>query len=49
MPGTVPMTFGHRNRRDHGLPRIRTAPRILGYAEHDLGADASNPYPHPFP
>ncbi|MBF6131099.1 TOMM precursor leader peptide-binding protein [Nocardia brasiliensis] len=49
VPGTVPMTFGHRNRRDHGLPRIRTAPRVLGYAEHDLGADEINPHPHPFP
>ncbi|MFI6044161.1 TOMM precursor leader peptide-binding protein [Nocardia sp. NPDC051321] len=49
VPGTLPMTFGHRNRRDHGLPRICTAPRVLGYAEHDLAPDEVNPYPHPFP
>ncbi len=49
VPGTLPMTFGHRNRRDHGLPRIRTMPRILGYADRDLSADEINPYPHPFP
>ncbi|MEU7143421.1 TOMM precursor leader peptide-binding protein [Nocardia sp. NPDC046473] len=49
VPGTLPMTFGHRHRRDHGLRRIRTAPRVLGYTEHDLAADAVNPYPHPFP
>lgn len=49
VPGTLPMTFGHRNRRVHGLPRIRRAPRILGYSDRDLAADEVNPYPHPFP
>lgn len=45
VPGTVPMTFGHRFRRLEGLPRLRTVPRLLGHP-----AQASlNPHPHPFP
>ncbi|WP_309114237.1 TOMM precursor leader peptide-binding protein [Saccharothrix sp.] len=44
VPGTLPMTFGHRYRRTHGLPRLRTVPRLLGH-----GVGGLNPYPHPFP
>jgi ribosomal protein S12 methylthiotransferase accessory factor len=45
VPGTVPMTFGHRFRRTAGLPRLATVAGLLGYAP----ADSINPYPHPFP
>ncbi|MGH3870248.1 MAG: TOMM precursor leader peptide-binding protein [Pseudonocardiaceae bacterium] len=45
VPGTLPMTFGHRYRRTHGLTRLATVPRLLGYpATKEL-----NPLPHPFP
>ncbi|MBV9312706.1 MAG: TOMM precursor leader peptide-binding protein [Pseudonocardia sp.] len=45
VPGTLSMTFGHRYRRIHGLPRLTTVPRRLG--KH-VAADL-NPFPHPFP
>ncbi|MFD0201084.1 MULTISPECIES: TOMM precursor leader peptide-binding protein [Saccharothrix] len=44
VPGTLPMTFGHRYRRTHGLPRLHTVPRLLGHPPGPL-----NPHPHPFP
>ncbi len=45
VPGTLPMTFGHRYRRTHGLPRLSTVPALLGLRiTEDL-----NPFPHPFP
>jgi ribosomal protein S12 methylthiotransferase accessory factor len=49
VPGTVPMAFGHRYRRVHGLPRLLTVPRLLGYTDRDLRPDDLNPHPHPFP
>lgn len=49
VPGTVPMTFGHRYRRLHGLPRLLSRPRLLGYRPDDLSPADLNPYPHPFP
>jgi ribosomal protein S12 methylthiotransferase accessory factor len=49
IPGALPMTFGHANRRTHGLPRLREVPRRLGYRDRPLEPDQINPYPHPFP
>ncbi|MEV1119755.1 TOMM precursor leader peptide-binding protein [Actinosynnema sp. NPDC049800] len=49
VPGTLPMTFGHRYRRTHGLPRLSTVPRLLGHRSTDLAAEEVNPHPHPFP
>ncbi|MFD2353972.1 hypothetical protein ACFSTC_38920 [Nonomuraea ferruginea] len=49
VPGTAPMTFGHRYRRVHGLPRLLSLPRLLGHRDRDLGPEELNPYPHPFP
>ena len=49
VPGTLPMTFGHGRRRTHGLSRLLTVPRALGYLNRDLRPDELNPYPHPFP
>ncbi|MGW2226524.1 TOMM precursor leader peptide-binding protein [Streptomyces formicae] len=49
VPGTLPMTFGHRNRRVDGLPRLLNTPYELGYAERPLTPADINPHPHPFP
>ncbi|MEV4252312.1 TOMM precursor leader peptide-binding protein [Spirillospora sp. NPDC049652] len=49
VPGSVPMTFGHRHRRVHGLRRLLTVPRLLGYRDRDLRPEELNPHPHPFP
>ncbi|WP_327287161.1 TOMM precursor leader peptide-binding protein [Streptomyces sp. NBC_01198] len=49
VPGTLPMTFGHRNRRLTGLPRLRTVPMLLGHRGDPLPEDEISPYPHPFP
>ncbi|TYB45785.1 TOMM precursor leader peptide-binding protein [Nonomuraea sp. PA05] len=49
VPGTLSMTFGHRYRRVHGLPRLPGLPRLLGHRDRDLRPDELNPYPHPFP
>ncbi|MCO6006961.1 TOMM precursor leader peptide-binding protein [Actinoallomurus purpureus] len=49
VPGTLPMTFGHRYRRTHGLSRLLTVPRLLGHHDRDLRPDQLNPFPHPFP
>ncbi|MCU7826903.1 TOMM precursor leader peptide-binding protein [Kitasatospora sp. DSM 101779] len=48
-PGALPMTFGHRNRRTTGLPRLREVPYRLGHAPHPLTDADINPHPHPFP
>jgi ribosomal protein S12 methylthiotransferase accessory factor len=48
MPGMLPMTFGQRNRRVTGFPRLHQLPWTLGYQDHPLRADEINPYPHPF-
>lgn len=49
VPGTLPMTFGHENRRVHGLPRLYTVPAELGYRDRVLTPADINPHPHPFP
>ena len=48
VPGTLPMTFGHRFRRTTGLPRLHTVPRLLGFRDRDTPLDELNPFPHPF-
>jgi ribosomal protein S12 methylthiotransferase accessory factor len=47
--GMLPMTFGHNNRRTHGLPRLFEVPRLLGYRDQALLPHDVNPHPHPFP
>ncbi|MFI1287740.1 TOMM precursor leader peptide-binding protein [Streptomyces sp. NPDC020792] len=49
VPGAVPMTFGYRNRRVDGLPRLLSMPRRLGRLGADLTWAQLNPDPHPFP
>ncbi|MFE5581731.1 TOMM precursor leader peptide-binding protein [Kitasatospora sp. NPDC056531] len=49
VPGALPMTFGHRNRRTTDLPRLREVPHRLGYAPRPLTDADLNPHPHPFP
>jgi ribosomal protein S12 methylthiotransferase accessory factor len=48
IPGTLPMTFGHRNRR-LGLDRLRTVPVRLGHRSHALTDEDVNHDPHAFP
>ena len=49
IPGALPMTFGHYNRRTQGLPRLLEVPRLLGYRDKALLPQDINPHPHPFP
>jgi ribosomal protein S12 methylthiotransferase accessory factor len=49
MPGMLPMTFGHDNRRIDGLPRLFEVPERLGYRDRALLPQDVNPHPHPFP
>ncbi|RNL82702.1 TOMM precursor leader peptide-binding protein [Halostreptopolyspora alba] len=49
VPGMLPMTFGHRNRRLSGVPRLREVPALLGHTDRPLLDSELNPYPHPFP
>jgi ribosomal protein S12 methylthiotransferase accessory factor len=49
VPGMLPMTFGHGNRRIHGLPRLFSVPKLLGYRDEPLRPEDINPHPHPFP
>jgi ribosomal protein S12 methylthiotransferase accessory factor len=49
IPGALPMTFGHQNRRLHGLPRLLTVPHLLGYRDRPLHPSEINEHPHPFP
>ncbi|OLB64226.1 MAG: hypothetical protein AUI10_11980 [Actinobacteria bacterium 13_2_20CM_2_72_6] len=49
VPGTLPMTFGHRARRVDGLPRLLDVPHRLGYRQRPLTPADINPHPHPFP
>ncbi|MFE2225531.1 YcaO-like family protein [Streptomyces kronopolitis] len=49
VPGLLPMTFGHRMRRTHGLPRLLRLPAELGRRAAPLTAEEINPHPHPFP
>ncbi|MCC0100096.1 TOMM precursor leader peptide-binding protein [Streptomyces flavotricini] len=49
VPGTLPMTFGHVNRRTLGLPRLLEVPHRLGRTARPLRHDELPLYPHPFP
>jgi ribosomal protein S12 methylthiotransferase accessory factor len=49
VPGMLPMTFGHGNRRVYGLPRLFSVPKLLGYRDEPLRPQDVNPHPHPFP
>ncbi|MCA2216669.1 TOMM precursor leader peptide-binding protein [Jidongwangia harbinensis] len=49
VPGTVPMAFGHGNRRVGDLDRLLHLPVRLGYRRDPLRSDDLNPFPHPFP
>jgi ribosomal protein S12 methylthiotransferase accessory factor len=49
IPGTMPMTFGHRNRRAAGFRRLHELPVRLGYRTEPLPVEEINPHPHPFP
>ncbi|MEV6733003.1 TOMM precursor leader peptide-binding protein [Streptomyces sp. NPDC051364] len=49
VPGTLPMTFGHVNRRTLGLPRLLEVPHRLGRTTRPLRHDELPLYPHPFP
>ncbi|MEW2416512.1 TOMM precursor leader peptide-binding protein [Streptomyces sp. NPDC046866] len=49
VPGTLPMTFGHVNRRTLGLPRLLEVPHRLGRTARPLRHDELALYPHPFP
>lgn len=49
IPGLLPMTFGHRMSRTHGLPRLYDLPARLGYRDGPLEPADVNPHPHPFP
>jgi ribosomal protein S12 methylthiotransferase accessory factor len=48
VPGALPMTFGHRNRLVHGLPRLHTVPVLLGHRTTPMPHQEVNPHPHPF-
>ncbi|MBW5484275.1 TOMM precursor leader peptide-binding protein [Streptomyces bambusae] len=49
VPGTLPMTFGHLNRRTHGLPRLLEVPALLGRTDRIPHHDELALHPHPFP
>ncbi len=48
MPGMLPMTFGHNNRRVVGFERLHQLPLTLGYQGNTLTHEEINPHPHPF-
>jgi ribosomal protein S12 methylthiotransferase accessory factor len=45
VPGMLPMTFGHHNRRTDGLERLSSVPTAFAL-DHQQGV---NQWPHPFP
>ncbi len=49
VPGALPMTFGHVNRRTRGLPRLLDVPARLGRLPARLRYDELPWHPHPFP
>lgn len=49
VPGTVPLTTGHRHRRTVGLPRLDRAVSILEGAQPWDDDPRPNPAPHPCP
>jgi ribosomal protein S12 methylthiotransferase accessory factor len=48
IPGSIPMTFGHKYRRTHDLPRLLEVPKRLGYRQQ-LSYEDLQTEPHPFP
>ncbi|MEV7545520.1 TOMM precursor leader peptide-binding protein [Streptomyces sp. NPDC089915] len=49
VPGSLPMTFGHVNRRTRGLPRLLEVPHRLGRTGRPLSHEELALHPHPFP
>ncbi|MEU6215683.1 TOMM precursor leader peptide-binding protein [Streptomyces sp. NPDC047023] len=49
VPGALPMTFGHVNRRTLGLPRLLEVPHRLGRTDRPLRHEELPLHPHPFP
>ncbi|WP_330334217.1 TOMM precursor leader peptide-binding protein [Streptomyces sp. NBC_00536] len=49
VPGSLPMTFGHVNRRVRGLPRLLDVPYRLGRSDRPLRDEDLTVHPHPFP
>ncbi|MFU0442660.1 TOMM precursor leader peptide-binding protein [Streptomyces sp. BG2AG] len=49
VPGSLPMTFGHVNRRTLGLDRLLEVPFRLGRAPRVVRHDELVLHPHPFP
>ncbi|WP_354644091.1 TOMM precursor leader peptide-binding protein [Kitasatospora camelliae] len=49
VPGSLPMTFGHVNRRTRGLPRLLEVPYRLGRTARPLRPEDLAVHPHPFP
>ncbi|RPF29194.1 ribosomal protein S12 methylthiotransferase accessory factor [Streptomyces sp. Ag109_G2-6] len=49
VPGSLPMTFGHVNRRTRGLPRLLDVPHRLGRTPRPLRHEDLALHPHPFP
>ncbi|MGO4456077.1 TOMM precursor leader peptide-binding protein [Streptomyces sp. M-16] len=49
VPGSLPMTFGHVNRRTRGLPRLLEVPYRLGRTPRPLRHEDLAVHPHPFP
>lgn len=49
VPGALPMTFGHVNRRTRGLPRLLEVPHRLGRTDRPLRHEDLSLHPHPFP
>ncbi|MFI5617904.1 TOMM precursor leader peptide-binding protein [Streptomyces sp. NPDC051567] len=49
VPGALPMTFGHVNRRTLGLPRLLEVPYRLGRLARPPRHDELPLHPHPFP
>ncbi|NXY99379.1 TOMM precursor leader peptide-binding protein [Streptomyces sp. BR123] len=49
VPGSLPMTFGHVNRRTRGLPRLLEVPYRLARTGRPLRHDDLALHPHPFP
>ncbi|MFD5712517.1 TOMM precursor leader peptide-binding protein [Streptomyces pharetrae] len=49
VPGTLPMTFGHVNRRTAGLDRLLRVPHRLGRTARSPRREELPLYPHPFP
>jgi ribosomal protein S12 methylthiotransferase accessory factor len=48
IPGTLPLTYGHRRRRLRNLPRLLTMPYRLGHTDAPLSMAEVNQLPHPF-